>query len=197
MNVVDVLVLLGVALLAVLGSFRGLTAQVLSLGGLALGALAGSLLAPYLLADNSPWTPLAGLIGAAVGAFALSAFGAAIAGPVQVFLAARPPLALIDRVGGILVEVVLFVVVTLTAPLLLAAQVRRMLKDPKAAALVENFGAQWLQPGLVNSTTSWGGSALGSRWRSIVSASDTSYGSPSTFGSTNIFSTTPSRTSIE
>jgi S1-C subfamily serine protease len=102
-NVVDVLVLLGVALLAVLGSFRGLAAQVLSLGGLALGALAGSLLAPYLLVDNSPWTPLAGLIGAAVGAFALSAFGAAIAGPVQVFLAARSPLALIDRVGGIVV----------------------------------------------------------------------------------------------
>jgi S1-C subfamily serine protease len=102
-NVVDVLVLLGVALLAVLGSVRGLAAQVLSLGGLAVGALAGSLLAPHLLADNSPWTPLAGLIGAAVGAFALGAFGAAIAGPVQVFLAGRPPLALIDKVGGILV----------------------------------------------------------------------------------------------
>ena len=27
----------------------------------------------------------------------------------------------------------------------LAAQVRRMLKDPKSASLVENFAGQWLQ----------------------------------------------------
>jgi hypothetical protein len=34
---------------------------------------------------------------------------------------------------------------TLRQPQVLAAQVRRMLKDPKASALVENFGGQWLQ----------------------------------------------------
>jgi len=34
---------------------------------------------------------------------------------------------------------------TLRQPPVLAAQVRRMLKDPKASALVENFGGQWLQ----------------------------------------------------
>jgi hypothetical protein len=34
---------------------------------------------------------------------------------------------------------------TLRRPQVLAAQVRRMLKDPKASALVENFGGQWLQ----------------------------------------------------
>jgi hypothetical protein len=33
----------------------------------------------------------------------------------------------------------------LARPAILAAQVRRMLLDPKADALVENFGAQWLQ----------------------------------------------------
>ena len=34
---------------------------------------------------------------------------------------------------------------TLRDPAILAAQVRRMLKDPKASALAENFGGQWLQ----------------------------------------------------
>jgi hypothetical protein len=34
---------------------------------------------------------------------------------------------------------------TLRQPKVLAAQVRRMLQDPKASALVENFGGQWLQ----------------------------------------------------
>ena len=33
----------------------------------------------------------------------------------------------------------------LRQPQVLAAQVRRMLKDPKSSALVENFGGQWLQ----------------------------------------------------
>src|SRR5262249_30256167 len=34
---------------------------------------------------------------------------------------------------------------TLRKPEVLGAQVRRMLKDPKARALVENFGGQWLE----------------------------------------------------
>jgi S1-C subfamily serine protease len=101
-NVVDVLVVLGVALFAVFGALRGLATQVLSLGGLALGALAGSFVAPHLLPDNSPWTPLVGLVGAAIGAFALGAVGAIVAQPVRLFLAARPSLGLVDRLGGIL-----------------------------------------------------------------------------------------------
>jgi S1-C subfamily serine protease len=101
-NVVDVLVLLGVALFAVFGALRGLAAQVLSLGGLALGAVAGSLTAPSFLPDNSPWIPLAGVIGAAVGAFAFGAVAAFVAQPVRLFLATRPSLALVDRLGGVL-----------------------------------------------------------------------------------------------
>jgi S1-C subfamily serine protease len=100
-NVVDVLVVFGVALFAAFGALRGLAAQAFSLGGLALGALVGSFAAPYLLPDNSPWTPLAGLIGAAVGALALGAAAAVVAQPVRLFLAARPSLALVDRLGGI------------------------------------------------------------------------------------------------
>ncbi|HYY77230.1 MAG TPA: MarP family serine protease [Gaiellaceae bacterium] len=101
MNVADALLLLGVAVFAFLGFYRGFAAQALSLGGLFIGAVVGSFVAPYLLSENSPWTPLAGLTGALVGAFVLGAVGAALGQPVRAFLAARPGLALADRVGGI------------------------------------------------------------------------------------------------
>ncbi|HEX2045297.1 MAG TPA: MarP family serine protease [Gaiellaceae bacterium] len=101
MNVADVVLLLGVALFAFLGFSRGLAAQTLSLGGLAVGAVIGSLVAPYLLSENSPWTPVAGLAGALVGAFVLGVLAAVLGRPVRAFLAARPALAIVDRVGGV------------------------------------------------------------------------------------------------
>jgi S1-C subfamily serine protease len=106
-NVADLLLLLGVALFAVFGFARGLTAQALSLGGLALGAVVGSFLAPHLLSDNSAWTPLAGLAGALVGAAVFASVAAALGRPVRSFLAVRPTLALVDRVGGVLIGAVL------------------------------------------------------------------------------------------
>ena len=42
---------------------------------------------------------------------------------------------------------------TLRTPAVLAAQVKRMLKDPRANALAENFGAQWLQFRALESVT--------------------------------------------
>ena len=42
---------------------------------------------------------------------------------------------------------------TLRNPAVLDAQVRRMLRDPKASALAENFGGQWLQFRALESTT--------------------------------------------
>ena len=42
---------------------------------------------------------------------------------------------------------------TLRNPAVLAAQVRRMLRDPKAHALAENFGGQWLQFRALESVT--------------------------------------------
>jgi mono/diheme cytochrome c family protein len=42
---------------------------------------------------------------------------------------------------------------TLRNPAVLAAQVKRMLKDPKARALAENFGGQWLQFRALESVT--------------------------------------------
>ena len=101
MNVVDVLLLLGVAAFSILGAHRGLAAQALSLGGLLLGAVLGSLIAPHLFPDNSAWLPVAGLMGALVGAFLLGTLAGFLGRPVRVFLAGQPSLAVVDRVGGI------------------------------------------------------------------------------------------------
>jgi uncharacterized membrane protein required for colicin V production len=46
---VDILVVLWVVLFALQGAYRGLVVQALSLVGLAIGALAGSWIAPKLL----------------------------------------------------------------------------------------------------------------------------------------------------
>jgi S1-C subfamily serine protease len=100
-NVVDVLLLLGVAAFSILGAHRGLAAQALSLGGLALGAVLGSLVAPHLLSDNSAWIPVAGLLGALVGALVLGSLAGTLGPPVRAFLAAHPPFATLDRIGGI------------------------------------------------------------------------------------------------
>ncbi|HXY81822.1 MAG TPA: MarP family serine protease [Gaiellaceae bacterium] len=67
---------LGVIALGALGGLRrGLIASGLSLAGLAVGAYLGSRLGPHLLHGGaaSPWTPIAGLAGAAVGALLLQA----------------------------------------------------------------------------------------------------------------------------
>jgi S1-C subfamily serine protease len=100
-NVVDVLLLLGVALFSVAGAHRGLAAQALSLGGLVVGAVLGSVIAPHLFSENSAWLPVAGLMGALVGAFLLGTLAGALGRPVRLFMSAHPPLATLDRIGGI------------------------------------------------------------------------------------------------
>lgn len=107
MNAADLLLLLAVAALSIMGAYRGLAAQALSLGGLALGAVIGSIVAPHLLADNSPWLPVAGLAGALVGAFLLGTVAGALGRSARVFLAGRPLLATADRLGGIVLGGVL------------------------------------------------------------------------------------------
>ena len=86
MNVIDVLLLLGVAAFSILGAHRGLAAQALSLGGLALGAVLGSIIAPFLLADNSPWIPVAGLLAETIeNVFSDESVSAIFAGENQLF----------------------------------------------------------------------------------------------------------------
>jgi S1-C subfamily serine protease len=107
LNWVDPFVLLWVALSALVGYQRGLTAQALSLVGLGLGALAGSRLAPLLLPEGSrsPWVPLASLIGAVLGALVLQA-GAVFLGNRVRGLFLHGPFRLADSAGGLIVGAV-------------------------------------------------------------------------------------------
>jgi S1-C subfamily serine protease len=99
-GVTDVLLILWVAIFAVQGAYRGLIAQALSLLGLAIGALAGSWVAPHLLPENSGWLSFASLVGAVVGAALLGAAGASVAEAPRRFLAFRPGLRFLDSAGG-------------------------------------------------------------------------------------------------
>ena len=101
MVVVDILVVLWVALFALQGAYRGLVAQALSLVGLALGALAGSWIAPKLLSEGSPWVSIASLVGAIIGAALFGAASSSLAEGPRRFLAFRPGLRAADTVGGV------------------------------------------------------------------------------------------------
>jgi len=98
---VDLLVVLWVALFALQGAYRGLVAQALSLVGLALGALAGSWIAPKLLSEGSPWVSIASLVGAIIGAALFGAASSSLAEGPRRFLAFRPGLRAADTVGGV------------------------------------------------------------------------------------------------
>jgi S1-C subfamily serine protease len=97
---VDILVVLWVALFALQGAYRGLVVQALSLVGLAIGALAGSWIAPKLLSEGSSWVSMASLAGAIVGAALLGSASATLAETPRRFLAFRPGLRAVDSLGG-------------------------------------------------------------------------------------------------
>jgi uncharacterized membrane protein required for colicin V production len=95
---------LGVILLCAFGGWRrGLIASALSLAGIALGAYAGSRVAPHLLTggSSSAWTPLAGLVGAFAGAAILQSLGS-IAGSFVRGGLKLTPFRFLDSAGGIL-----------------------------------------------------------------------------------------------
>ena len=102
-NLADWVAIAIVLLAAVGGLRRGLVLSAFSLIGLAAGAYVGSRIAPHVLhgGSNSTWTPVAGLVGAVLGAVLLQ-FGALVAasfirGGIRV-----TPLRLIDSAGGLL-----------------------------------------------------------------------------------------------
>lgn len=101
-NVVDWIALAIVGLSALGGMRRGLIVTALSLGGLVAGAYAGSRIAPHLLhgGAGSAWTPLAGLVGAVLGAILLQTL-AAMAGSVARGGLRLTPFRLFDSVGGL------------------------------------------------------------------------------------------------
>jgi S1-C subfamily serine protease len=98
---IDWLILGFTILFAFWGYSQGLIVGALSLGGFAAGALAGSRIAPLLLAEGSrsPYAPLFGLVGAlalgSVVALALEAVGSNIRSRLVL-----TPLAVVDGVAG-------------------------------------------------------------------------------------------------
>jgi uncharacterized membrane protein required for colicin V production len=79
-TILDAFALLLVVGAAAIGYRKGLIASALSVAGIVVGAVAGARLAPHLLADGarSPYTPLVGLAGAAVGAVLLETIGTVV-----------------------------------------------------------------------------------------------------------------------
>ena len=102
MTTVDLVALVFVAFTALLGLRKGLIAAALSLAGVVAGAILGARVAPHLLhgGSASPWTPLAGLAGAAAGAIVLETAGALVGGRLRRALPFRP-LRSLDSLGGL------------------------------------------------------------------------------------------------
>jgi hypothetical protein len=103
LNLADWIAIAIVLLSALGGMRRGLVLSALSLVGLAVGAYAGSRVAPHLLhgGSSSTWTPVAGLVGAVLGAILLQ-FLALVAGSFIRGGLRVTPLRLIDSAGGLL-----------------------------------------------------------------------------------------------
>src|ERR671936_482225 len=101
MTKVDLVALGFVALTAFIGWKKGLVASALSVAGIVLGAWLGSRLAPALLqgGTSSPYTPLAALAGAAVGAILLETLGT-LAGAALRARMHQPKLSTFDSAGG-------------------------------------------------------------------------------------------------
>jgi S1-C subfamily serine protease len=94
-------------LTAFIGWRKGLVSSALSVAGIVLGAWLGSRLGPQLLEDgaDSPYTPLAALAGAAVGAIVLEALGT-LAGATLRGRLRTPRLRSLDAIGGIVLGAV-------------------------------------------------------------------------------------------
>jgi uncharacterized membrane protein required for colicin V production len=133
---------LGIAAVSAFGGFRrGLIATGLSLAGLAAGAVIGARLAPHLLhnGSSSPYTPLAGLVGATIGAMVVQTVASFAGASLRKALFVLPPLRLLDTVGGLLAGAAIgFVVVWV-----LAAVITQLPGQPKIRD--EVLGSQIVQ----------------------------------------------------
>ena len=104
MTALDWILIAWVVLWAALGAARGMTEQLISLLGLAVGAAAGSRIAPLLLPDGreSLYLPLVALAAAIVGAVIVQAILLRLAAPLRRRVE-RDPLRRVDQGGGLLV----------------------------------------------------------------------------------------------
>ena len=107
MTKVDLIVIGVVALTSFIGWRKGLVATALSLAGIVFGAWLGSRLAPELLdgGTSSPYTPLAALAGAAVGAILLETLGT-LAGAALRSRLRKPRVSTFDSAGGLVLGAV-------------------------------------------------------------------------------------------
>ena len=141
-NVVDWIALGLVAVSALAGMRRGLVVTALSFGGLIAGAYAGSRVAPHLLrgGSGSAWTPLAGLIGAMLGAVLLQTL-AGIAGSMARGGLRLTPLRLVDSFGGLVVGAAAGVVLVwvLSATALLVPGQKSLRRDVQRSAVVRRL----------------------------------------------------------
>lgn len=142
MTKVDLIALGFVALTAFIGWKKGLIASALSLAGVVLGAWLGSRLAPQLLQDgtHSPYTPLAALAGAAVGAILLETLGT-LAGSALRSKVRKPRLSTFDATGGLIVGAFagLAVVWVLGAVALLLPGQTNLRRDAQGSALLQRL----------------------------------------------------------
>ena len=94
-------------LTAFIGWRKGLVASAFSVAGIVLGAWLGSRLGPQLLEDgaDSPYTPLAALAGAAIGAIVLETLGT-LAGATLLGKLGTPRLRSLDAAGGVVLGAV-------------------------------------------------------------------------------------------
>jgi hypothetical protein len=99
---IDWIVLALVAAVAFLGARQGLVAGLLSFGGLAVGAFAGTKLAPLFLhgGNRSPYAPLVSLAVAIGLAVVVQSFGLSLGLFLRHSILRPPPLRTVDTIGG-------------------------------------------------------------------------------------------------
>ena len=102
MTIVDWVALGLIALLAIAGATRGLVAGMLSVVGIVCGALLGAKLGPLVLPDGeqSPYVPIAALLGAIFLAALFEALGSVAGTALRAQLRFRP-LRTLDSIGGL------------------------------------------------------------------------------------------------
>jgi uncharacterized membrane protein required for colicin V production len=139
---VDLIALGFVALTAFIGWKKGLVASALSVAGIVLGAWLGSRVAPELLegGTKSPYTPLAALAGAAVGAILLETLGT-LAGSALRSRMRKPRLSSFDSAGGLILGTVagLAVVWVLGAVALLLPGQANLRRGAQGSALLQRL----------------------------------------------------------
>jgi hypothetical protein len=144
LNLIDGVAIAIVVVSALGGLRRGLVLSAFSLVGLAVGAYAGSRLAPHLIqgGSDSAWTAVAGLIGAVVGALVLQ-FAALMAGSAVRGGLRLTPLRVFDSAGGLVLGAAIGVAIVWVgaAVALLVPDRMRLRQEVQGSAIVRQLNA--------------------------------------------------------